>query len=299
MAQRRIQQLALSSDQTCIHCGKKLPREKFKCTKCGGWTLPSALSRLGGVIDDGTILLHEVPDGEVKRLVTGPWDSNFGDPPGIPDDAVILVGGAPGAGKSTLALQWSDAIATASKMEVLYLCAEESKQQIKARNVRLGLVSKLVRIVPLERMGDASLDTILTNRKFSAVVLDSIAAFTNDPERAVEIVRAFKEFGNMYRMAFVVINHITKDGDMAGAMKLQHAGDISLMLTKGEKDEVEEVRFTGMEDEDDDDWFELKEVRELYTDKTRYGPSGVSTFYAMTGRGLVEVEFNDDDEGEE
>jgi DNA repair protein RadA/Sms len=245
------------------------------------------------------MMLHEVPDQDVARYQTGPWDPNFADPPGIPDDAVVLVGGAPGAGKSTFALQLSDALAIGAKNEVLYLCAEESKQQIKARNVRLGLKSRGVRIVPLERMGDASLDAILSNRKLSGVILDSIAGFTNDAERAVDIVSSFKAYAVQYRMPFIIINHITKDGAMAGMMKLQHAGDISLMLTKGEKDVIDVVRFVTEQDDDEedpDDWFEMTEVRELYTEKSRYGPSGITTNYAMTGSGLIEVEYQEEDE---
>jgi predicted ATP-dependent serine protease len=132
-------------------------------------------------------------------------------------------------------------------------------------------------------------------------VLDSIAGFTNDADRAVEIVQSFKDYATRLRMPFIVINHVTKDGDMAGQMKLQHAGDISLMLTKSEKGVGETVRLAGDDDDDDDEdsWFDITEVRELYTEKSRYGPSGISTYYAMTATGLRQVEREEDLEDEE
>jgi predicted ATP-dependent serine protease len=349
----------ITKDKVCQFCGKKLNSKivQFQCPKCKQWNIPTSgvIVTKTGKIDDGTMLLHEVPDYDVPRLLTGPWDSNFGDPPGVPEDSVTIVGGAPGAGKSTFALQLSDAMVIGArkqqilskqlgpKKEVLYLCAEEGKKQIKARYTRLGGKSRGVRIVPLEKMQDINLESILTNHSLCGVILDSIAAFTNDPNEATEIVSRFKTFAELFRIPFIVINHVTKDGAMAGMMKLQHAGDISMMLTKGEKDVVERVRFPSSEialldsedrirsselsddsddessadndedgfegdddssDEDEDDgidaedtFFEMTEVRELYTEKSRYGPSGISTFFAMTERGLIQVEFEPDVEG--
>jgi predicted ATP-dependent serine protease len=311
-------------DKNCVHCGTRLPkRVVFKCPKCGQYNVPSGapVKNENGKIDDGTILLHEVADYDVVRLRTGPWDINFGDPIGIPEDSVTLIGGEPGAGKSTLALQLSDAMALASKKEVLYLCAEEGKKQVKSRYTRLGGRSRRVRIVPLERMQDANLEVILINHSLCGVVLDSIAAFTTDPVEAVNIVSHFKSLADQFRVPFIVINHVTKGGEMAGMMKLQHAGDISLMLTKGEKDVVERAKFKVLsfeseeidEDENEDDetdddeseeeevelsdYFEITEPRELYTEKSRYGPSGLSTFYAMTERGLIEIEFEPEIDG--
>lgn len=306
------QNLKNATKKPCEFCGFKLKPNFLKCPKCGRWNYPkpSALKPVdvgtpGRIDDDGTILLHNVLDQEGKRLRTGAWDDNFGTPPGLPDDAVILLGGEPGAGKSTIALQLSDTIAAVTKKETLYLCAEETKEQIKDRNVRLGLRSKGVRIVPLDRMGDTSLEQILLNRKFAAVVLDSIAGFTNDPEEAVVIVKSFKEFAALYRMPFIVINHINKSGDMAGMMKLQHAGDTSIMLSKAGDKEVSRVRLRPLieEDEDeeidDDEWFDVIELRRMKTEKNRYGRSGISSYYAMTEGGLVAVEREDDFEEED
>lgn len=262
-----------------------MPKDRTKCPKCGAWNIAKIKlqerKKTDGVDEDGTILLVDVPDVAITRYATGPWDANFANPPGIPIDAVALIGGAPGAGKSTAALQWCAGLTLGSGKEVLYLCAEESSEQIKARAVRLGVDTRTIRIVPIEHMAQASIETILEKHAFGGVVLDSIAGFTNEPEQAVEIVSSFKFYASLYKCPFLVINHVTKDGDMAGMMKLQHAGDISLMLTKLDRETSEDL-----ENDERGDARKISELRELYTEKSRYGPSGVTSHYWMTERGL-------------
>jgi DNA repair protein RadA/Sms len=177
----------------CIHCRAKMAPGKYRCERCKQWNLGP-----GSGEDDGTVLLGDVPEQPVPRLRTGPWDVNFGDPPGLPSGSVVLLGGEPGVGKSTIALQWSAAIAMApentKELPVLYLGAEENAAQVKMRAARLNLPGLLtrVRILPLERMQDASLDRLIA-RPLAGMVVDSIPGFTQDPERAVELVGVFKQ----------------------------------------------------------------------------------------------------------
>ena len=286
----------------CPHCRAKMANGSFKCLRCKQWNFGPG----SGMDDDGTLLLGDVPEQDVPRLRTGPWDVNFGSPPGLPNGAVVILGGEPGVGKSTIALQWCAAIAMAPEnfpvKPVLYLGAEENARQVKNRAVRLGSpgLSDRVRILPLERMADASLDKLL-QRPLAGMVVDSIPGFTNDPEQAVELVKAFKLGASRQNMAVVVINHITKGGDMAGLMKLQHAGDISLLMTKLEDDmdliglQDETIRILGAANElvprvvRRGRPFNVIQPRTLETDKSRFGPSGVETHYAMAEQGLVEV----------
>lgn len=283
----------LGSGQICNKCSFPLKRGKTRCSKCGSWVAFLGLREqvvTHGTDDDGTILLSDVPEHDVQRITTGPWDRNFGSPPGVPCESVVLLGGAPGAGKSTVALQWASALAEGTGREALYLCAEESGGQIKNRALRLGCRADRIRIVPLEKMGDVVLEDILEKRRPGGVVLDSIAGFTSEPDKAVEIVSGFKFFATYFRAPFIVINHVTKDGDMAGMMRLQHAGDISLMLTKDSGDTCNAIDVAS------NALIEVTEMRELYTEKSRYGPSGESTFYAMTEKGLRLVKPEEDDE---
>jgi DNA repair protein RadA/Sms len=266
-----------------------MPANGHKCIRCKRWSF----SDLSQGDEDGTVLLIDVPEAIVPRLQTGPWDVNFGSPPGLPTDSVTLLGGEPGVGKSTIALQWSSSIACspeATGREVLYLGAEENARQVKARAVRLQLPGlDKIRIVPLERMGDISLDRILT-RKLCGGVVDSIPGFTNDPDQAVEIAAAFKGWASKLNLPFVLINHITKDGDQAGLMKLQHAVDISLEMTKAQGEMIVMIDpFTGQSEK-------VHEPRTLRTEKSRYGPSGTETYYAMTGQGLAVKTLSEDED---
>src|SRR5271167_3807178 len=125
---------------TCQHCRAHMGRGTYRCGRCKKWNFGPG-SGYGD--DDGTLLLGDVPEQDVARLRTGPWDVNFGAPPGLPTGAVVILGGEPGVGKSTIALQWSAAIAMAPEntkaLPVLYLGAEENARQVKGRAVRLGL----------------------------------------------------------------------------------------------------------------------------------------------------------------
>jgi DNA repair protein RadA/Sms len=213
----------------------------------------------------------------------------------MPLGSVTVLGGEPGIGKSTIALQWSSALAMAPEntagLDVLYLGAEENALQVKSRALRLCLPGLArLRILPIDRVMDASLDRIMQRNLFGLMV-DSIPGFTNDPEEAVSLLQTFKRYATAKRMPVVVINHITKDGEMAGLMKLQHAGDISLLMTKASGDHV--VKIPGAKGKMA--YRSVKEPRTLYTDKSRYGPSAVETYYAMTVLGLEQIELNEDD----
>jgi DNA repair protein RadA/Sms len=243
-----------------------------------------------GETQDGTILLSNVSEKRISHYQTGEWDANF-DPRGIPADSVTVLGGAPGAGKSTLALQLIDGVSAQSPYESLYVAAEESDAQIRDRAVRLGLkhISK-IRLAPLSTIGDTSLLSLLEGRNFSIVVIDSISGLTDNQAEQVDIVKALKPYAEKYSVPFIILSHITKEGDIAGAMALQHAGDISLMLTKWDEDESGLAHFP-----DDNNVFKVTEVRRLYTEKSRYGPN-YSSEYIMTQSGLKPIELVDNEE---
>jgi DNA repair protein RadA/Sms len=277
----------------CQHCAARLFPGTFRCVRCKRWNFAPAAP---GVEADGTIDLRDVPDLIVARLRTGWWDRNFGDPPGIPTDGVAILGGAPGAGKSTVALQMADALAMAPEntegRPVLYLGAEENQTQIKARAVRLGgqaLAAGRLRLVPFDKLKDVVVEHLFV-RKLAGVVVDSTSAFAQDPEHAVTLAKAFKAMAILHAVPTLLVNQITKDGEQAGLMKFQHTGDISLFLRKL-KDETVRLR-----DPVTKAFRWVKEPRILNTDKSRYGPAGIDTLYEMTAAGLIPVELPDEDE---
>ena len=202
----------------------------------------------------------------LTRIQSGPWDKCFGG--GIVTTSVTIIGGCPAAGKSTMALQLSNRIAEVTNREIIYVGTEESVQEIKSRAIRLQLTCMhLIRIHPMGSSAD--LGSILTSRKPSAIILDSLPGLTSDPEIAVELCKRFKDYAVELNAPVIIIDHVTKGDDFAGLMQLQHAVDTLLSLFPNEN---------GM--------------RELATVKNRFGPANISVKLGMAERGLTNSRIN-------
>jgi DNA repair protein RadA/Sms len=301
--------LAPSPILDCSLCGTRLRKGKYRCHSCGAFNIADESPKFDAK-NDGTILLSDVTTIRTPRIRTGPWDRNFGfcgkEKPhsncgkcGLAINSVTLLSGAPGVGKSTICLQIGDSMAGATRKEILYVGAEEDAEQVKDRAIRLSLPNlNLIRIIPIENMADVSLDAILAARheELCGVFVDSMPGFTDDPEEAVRIITHFKrEFSAKYKIPMIVINHILKDGDAAGMMKLQHSPDATVEAEKGGPDEIFHVL------DDGGDAVEMTGVITFRTKKNRNGPTGdlVDTHYIMTDEGLqfceLEEEEDDDD----
>lgn len=277
-AQEKQQNRRRKETRSCVRCEYKFDINKSKCPSCGAWNNVRAINDGG----DQTILLSEVSDNPIKRIQTGPWDKCFGQDSssgecGIATCQVILLGGAPGAGKSTMALQLADRIAQNTKKEIIYIGSEESPPQIKDRAIRLGIISNnLIRLHPMGSSAD--LGSILLNRKPSGIILDSLPGLTKDPDLAVELCTRFKEYTVELNAPTIIIDHVTKDGDMAGLMALQHEVDTLIMVFKDDGNDI----------------------REMVTVKNRFGPT-CSEYFKMTSKGLFlhEDNTNNDDENDD
>jgi len=205
-----------------------------------------------------------VPTGlpEVDRVLGG----------GLVPGSVVLLGGEPGIGKSTLLLQVAARLATAGS-PVLYVSAEESAKQIKMRADRLGASSAGVFLLP-----ETSVDRILeaaASARYSAVVIDSIQTIAS-PEgvsgagsvsQVRECAARLTVFAKTTGVPVVLIGHVTKDGSLAGPKTLEHLVDAVLSF-EGERFHAHRV------------------IRAL---KNRFGPAHELGVFEMTGTGLVEV----------
>jgi len=279
--------------QTCKQCGHKFDTSKAMCTSCGFWNTPSG--------DDGkdqTILLSEVSETPITKIVTGPWDKCFSDSSsggGIATTSVTLIGGAPGAGKSTLSLQLADKISARMQREILYVGAEESVNEIKNRAMRLKLESmSLMRMHPMG--SNAELGDILLNRRPCAIILDSLPGLVSDPEMAVELCKRFKSYAVELDSPVIIIDHITKQDDFAGLMQLQHAVDTTLSLFP-----TPDYSMCRCEIKCEDG---KHFIRELSTIKNRYGPANVMMDLEMSAKGLIVglgayIETDDDEDEDE
>jgi len=272
----------------CRHCSfeYKSHPNRIQCPSCRQMNIEpvKTVSQANGGSGDGTILLSNVSEKDVKVYQTGPWDKNFSDPPGVPDDAVILIGGEPGVGKSTSALQLTSALAVSQNRETLYIPAEEGDTQVKARAIRLMLPRlDLMRIISRDQIHDVSVEELIRKYKPCGAIVDSMPGFTDDLKEAVSICEGFTDIAKANRVPIFIIDHITKDGDLAGLKELEHKVDICCLMTKTKPNEIIEVYRA---DDKKQRVFEIEEMRELYTRKSRYGPAGseVTTYYMMTSK---------------
>ena len=273
MREERHLKLAKRNLRPCKNCDHRFDVAKSQCPSCGLWNIPPRANDTS----DQTVLLSEVSNDPISRIETGPWDKCFSMEGGIVTTSVTIIGGAPGAGKSTMSLQLSDRVAEVTEREVIYIGAEESAKEIKSRAMRLQL--KAMHRIRVHPMGSsADLGAILQSRKPSAIILDSLPGLMNDPEMAVEMCKRFKDYAVELNAPVIIIDHVTKDGDLAGLMALQHAVDTLMTLFPD-----------GM----------TKNGRELITVKNRFGPANVVVRMDMTERGLFLGGPDDEDEDEE
>jgi len=226
----------------CSECGASAARWEGRCPACGAWnTLEEVAldSRAGAphryqplAPAREVLTLDAVPATEVERIGTGieEFDRVLGG--GLVEGSVVLIGGDPGIGKSTLLLQ---ALAHLSQSrEVLYVSGEESATQVALRARRLGVGDARV---PL--LAEITLESILESiavRRPTIVVIDSIQTLYSTQlqsapgsvaqvrESAAQLTRLSKQTG----VAMVLIGHVTKEGTLAGPRVLEHMVDTVL-----------------------------------------------------------------------
>jgi len=261
----------------CKRCGEWFDEAKSQCPHCGAWNVDELVTN----DTDGTILLSDVEEQEERTqyLKTGPWDVAFCKThEGIPTRSVTLLGGAPGAGKSTLSIQLCSAIGASLEGpgEVFYIGAEEAKEDYKERAKRLKLPAmNRIRMYPMGASGD--LGAILLNRRPRAIVIDSLPGIAADAASAEEITKNFKQYAVELDAPVIIIDHVTKDGDMAGFMAIQHHVDITMLMFPEDG----------------------SEVRRLTVLKNRFGPANFDIFLMMTDKGLIAHEEPEEDEDED
>jgi len=224
---------------SCQQCGFQSPKWLGKCPDCRQWNSlveesPAATADVGrGPASPGRPQrLHEVDGSEEDRLKCGigEFDRTLGG--GVVPGSLILVGGDPGIGKSTLLLQAIDRLARRGK--ALYVTAEESTRQVKLRGERLGINAK-----ELFLLAETSLEQIhkrVEELKPDFLVIDSIQTiFTSNLESAPGSVSQVRECaGRLMLLAkgdgipTFLVGHVTKDGAIAGPRMLEHMVDTVL-----------------------------------------------------------------------
>ena len=267
---------------SCTECGGQSPKWQGQCPNCGEWnTLVESVAeappaagknRYSALAASGKLQqLAEVEASEVSRTPTGiaEFDRVLGG--GLVEGGVVLIGGDPGIGKSTLLLQ---ALAHLSgTRKVLYVSGEESAQQIALRAKRLSLDASEVHLLPEIQL--EKIQATVAHEKPDVVVIDSIQTvyseqLTSAPgsvaqvrECAAQLTRLAKSSG----VTIILVGHVTKEGALAGPRVLEHIVDTVLY-------------FEG------DTHSSFRLIRAF---KNRFGAVNELGVFAMTEKGLREV----------
>ncbi len=267
----------------CQNCGYSSLRWLGKCPECDSWNSfveeivytdkRKFTSRSRDTIDLKIANLSKVADIDItedKRIVSGIEELDRVLGGGIVAGSVVLVGGDPGIGKSTLMMQLSDKI---KKNVILYVSGEESPKQIKLRCQRLGFAHDEFYI-----LSETSLEIIaliVDKLKPDIVIIDSIQTiYRNELESSPgsisqlrESTAAIIQIAKAKNISFFLIGHITKEGVIAGPKVLEHMVDTVLQF-EGERTHA---------------------YRVLRAIKNRFGSTNEIGIFEMTGTGLVEV----------
>ncbi|MDB4584491.1 DNA repair protein RadA [Draconibacterium sp.] len=263
----------------CQNCGTQSPKWMGKCTSCGEWNTfveeivhkKQSTSKLSVEISaNKPLTLENIKAVKNSRISLGINEFNRVIGGGIVPGSLILLGGDPGIGKSTLALQLALGL---SNKKILYTSGEESLQQIKLRAERLNIKNKDCLF-----LSETSLEHLIAHseqRQPDLLIIDSIQTVSTETidsspgsvSQVRECTSAIIKFAKKNGVAVILIGHITKEGSLAGPKVLEHMVDTVLQF------------------EGDTNYM----YRILRSSKNRYGSTNELGIFEMRSNGLREI----------
>ena len=260
----------------CSSCGDQFAKWNGQCPSCDEWGTLSeykvnvkSRSKSNGQTKSPSNLVDVLKDGVVKSQKTGIREVDRVLGGGVLPGSMILLGGSPGIGKSTLALQ----IIPGLKYSVLYVSAEESEEQLALRAKRLNLPTKNIKL-STENNIEVIIDQLtLTSPKL--LIIDSIQNIYSDnvdsiagsPSQIRECGQQLLAIAKQNKVSVIVIGHVTKEGIIAGPRMLEHMVDTVLYL-------------------EGDSRFDHRILRSI---KNRFGTTNEVGIFQMNELGLDEV----------
>ena len=221
----------------CQNCGYISPKWVGKCSNCNSWNSfieeiqsadPKGLKSKTQATAGNAIKISEIRKREITRIKL-PYDEfNRVLGGGLVPGSLVLLGGEPGIGKSTLVLQ---TVLNLKDYKVLYVSGEESENQIKLRAERIGIKNDSCYIYT-----ETNIEKIIATIKAiepQIIIIDSVqtvasADLTSSPgtvSQVRECTRLLQEYAKEFEIPVILIGHINKDGDIAGPMSLEHIVD--------------------------------------------------------------------------
>lgn len=266
----------------CTECGYEAAKWLGRCPACGEWNTLVEVSRempaaYGGKVKPAAQvdLSHIVELRSIRETITARVKTGIGELDrvlggGIVPGSVVLAGGEPGIGKSTLFLQMADKLA--QNHTVLYVSGEESAEQVAMRFSRLGLSSGM------EFMAETQAELILAaaeQKKPEILIVDSIqtiyhaevASASGSVSQVRECAAALARFAKQSNTAVFIIGHVTKEGNIAGPRVLEHLVD-TVLYFEGEAQSA---------------------FRILRAVKNRFGSTNEIGVFDMDAKGMQEV----------
>jgi DNA repair protein RadA/Sms len=264
----------------CQQCGKESPKWLGRCPGCQEWN--SFVETVVTASNQVTTWLYteENAPRELSKLKTEAYprlsfpftEFNRVLGGGLVTGSLVLVGGDPGIGKSTLLLQASSAVAERGGT-VLYVSGEESSQQVKLRSERLGIGGDRLYILPetnleviLGRLGELSPNLVVVD-SVQTVYIEELTGAPGSVGQIRECTLRLMRWAKRAGIPVLITGHVTKDGAIAGPRVLEHIVDVVLYL-EGET---------------------FSSYRILRSTKNRFGSSNEVGIFEMSGGGLIEV----------
>ena len=265
----------------CTNCGNETPRWQGKCPACGAWNTieehiekPVTVGRAKSAPVGQSRKpqrISEVTSGGELRFSTGMGELDRVLGGGAVAGSLVLVGGAPGIGKSTLLLQICTSLCVGRK--VLYISGEESERQLKLRADRLGVVPDSLYILSETRLSDIM--EAVSQLEPDILIVDSIQTLYNeeneyDPgsiSQVKDCTMTLMQLSKSQGITVFVVGHINKDGNIAGPKVLEHMVDCVLYF-EGDPNST---------------------YRLLRAAKNRFGSTNEIGVFEMQDAGLVEV----------